>query len=124
MPATTDLTKTLKDAAYIAVGLGVIGFQKAQVRRHELTKQVAGQRKDWEAQLHAYRGQLEVLAQDVDARIAPVVATLEERVAPVLDQLEDRLPGQAKELVSQARTAAKDARAELRKALVPASAPA
>ena len=32
-----DLPKTLKDAAYVTIGLGVIGFQKAQVRRQELS---------------------------------------------------------------------------------------
>jgi hypothetical protein len=30
----------LKNAAYVAIGFGVIGFQKAQVRRRELTKQL------------------------------------------------------------------------------------
>ena len=45
MPATTsvDLTKTLKDAAYVTVGLGVLAVQQAQVRRRELTKQVESQ---------------------------------------------------------------------------------
>ena len=36
-----DITKTLRDAAYVTIGLGVIGFQRAQVRRQELTKQLA-----------------------------------------------------------------------------------
>ena len=36
-----DLSKTLKDAAYVAVGFGVLAFQKAQVRRRELEKQLA-----------------------------------------------------------------------------------
>lgn len=33
-----DPVINLKDAAYTAVGLAVIGFQRAQVRRHELAK--------------------------------------------------------------------------------------
>ncbi len=41
MPALgEDLTKTVKDALYITVGLGVIAFQRAQVQRQELRKQV------------------------------------------------------------------------------------
>ena len=32
----TDVRKTLTDAGYIAIGLGVMGFQQAQVRRREL----------------------------------------------------------------------------------------
>jgi hypothetical protein len=31
---------TLKNAAYVAIGFGVIGFNRVQVRRRELTKQV------------------------------------------------------------------------------------
>lgn len=36
----SDITKTVKDAAYVAVGFGVIAFQKAQVRRRELEQQL------------------------------------------------------------------------------------
>ena len=32
-----DVTKTLRDAAYVVVGAGVLAFQKAQVRRVELS---------------------------------------------------------------------------------------
>src|ERR1700676_2996288 len=39
-----DANKALKDAAYVAVGFGVLSFQKAQVRRQELAKQVKAQR--------------------------------------------------------------------------------
>jgi hypothetical protein len=31
-----DVTKNVKDAGYIAIGAGVIGFQQAQVRRREI----------------------------------------------------------------------------------------
>ena len=90
-----DVTKTLKDAAYITVGLGVIGFQKAQVRRQELRKQLG-------TQLADTRGQVTKLAKDIEAR-----------VEPVLDQIEERLPVQAKGLVHQARTTAKDVQGQL-----------
>jgi hypothetical protein len=33
-----EVTHVLKDAAYVSVGLGVIAFQRLQVRRNELTK--------------------------------------------------------------------------------------
>ena len=32
--------KNLENAAYVAIGFGVIGFNKLQVRRHELTRQL------------------------------------------------------------------------------------
>lgn len=35
-----DGPKTLRDAAYVLVGLGVIGFQRAQVKRRELVRQL------------------------------------------------------------------------------------
>lgn len=36
------LTKLARDAAYVAVGFGVLGFQRAQVRRRELRKRLEG----------------------------------------------------------------------------------
>ncbi len=41
MPALAeDLAKTLQDAVYVTVGLGLIAFQKAQVQRQELLSQL------------------------------------------------------------------------------------
>ena len=83
-----DVTKTVKDAAYVTVGIGVLAFQKAQVGRRELTKQV-------ETQLSGTGEQVQRLAKKV-----------EQRIQPVLGQLEQTVPAQAKDLVKQARTAA------------------
>jgi len=83
-----DVTKTVKDAAYVTVGLGVLAFQKAQVARRDLTKQV-------ETQLTATTEQVKDLSKKVEGRIQPV-----------LGQLEQNVPAQAKDLVKQARTAA------------------
>jgi hypothetical protein len=35
---TGEVATRARDAAYVAVGLGVLGFQQAQVRRHELAR--------------------------------------------------------------------------------------
>ena len=35
-----DVEKTLREAAYVAVGFAVIGLQRAQVRRRELARQL------------------------------------------------------------------------------------
>ncbi|MCU4185693.1 hypothetical protein K6U06_15095 [Acidiferrimicrobium sp. IK] len=43
MPDVTDINKLVKDSAYAAVGFGVLGFQKAQVRRRELIEQLSAQ---------------------------------------------------------------------------------
>ena len=41
--AATDFNETVREAAYVAVGLGVLGFQRAQVQRVELMKQLETQ---------------------------------------------------------------------------------
>jgi hypothetical protein len=51
-----DVTKVLKDALYVSVGLGVIAFQKAQVQRQELNKSLRESRQQLESQLKAIVG--------------------------------------------------------------------
>jgi len=87
-----DVTKTVKDAVYVGVGFGVLAFQRAQVQRRELTKQVEMHF----TQLEGTTEQLQKLARQV-----------EERLNPVLSQLEERLPDNARDVVRQAREAAK-----------------
>ena len=65
-----ELVNAVKDAAYVSVGLGVIAFQRLQVRRNELTKAVHGP-------VEEARGTLEVVGALVGERIKLV----EERVA-------------------------------------------
>ena len=91
-----DVTKTVKDAAYVTVGLGVLAFQKAQVARRDLTKQV-------ETQLSQTSTQVKDLQKKVEGRITPV-----------LDQIEQTVPTQAKDLVKQARTAAEQLQGQVR----------
>src|ERR1700722_13526583 len=43
---TEDIVGTARDAAYVAVGLGVLAVQRAQVRRNELIKALSGPRED------------------------------------------------------------------------------
>jgi ElaB/YqjD/DUF883 family membrane-anchored ribosome-binding protein len=105
-----DPIATLKDAAYVTVGLGVLGFQKAQVRRVELSKQLAEQTKALESQFQDASKSFRTLAQDLDARIAPA----RQRVEGRLDALSVRLPEQARTLVEQARAAAKQTETQLR----------
>jgi hypothetical protein len=68
-----DLTNVVKDAAYVSVGLGVIAFQRLQVRRNELTKALSGPTEE-------ARGTLEVLGTLVGERLKLV----EERVSATL----------------------------------------
>ncbi|MDP9070366.1 MAG: hypothetical protein M3N68_03590 [Actinomycetota bacterium] len=56
-----DGPKSIKDAAYVAIGLGVMGWQRAQVRRRELAK-------------------------ELEERLGPALKDLEERLQPVAEQ--------------------------------------
>ena len=91
------LNETLKDAAYVTIGFGVLSFQRAQVRRHELTKQL--------------KPQLEDLVTNVDDALQPIRQELEQR----LDQVEDHLSGQAREAVRTARALARETEYQLRR---------
>ena len=90
-----DVNKTLKDAAYVTVGLGVLAVQKAQVGRRELTARVG-------TQLNETGEQVQKLARQIEGRLQPV-----------LGQLEGAVPAGAKDLVKQARDAAEKAQAQL-----------
>ena len=39
--AANDVANVAKDAAYVVIGAGVLGFQRAQVQRQELRKRLA-----------------------------------------------------------------------------------
>jgi exonuclease VII small subunit len=98
-----DLQKTARDSFYVTVGLGVIAFQKAQVQRQELRKQLE------DSVGGAQQGVVESV-KTVEERLEAV----EQRIDEVLDDVEDKLPPQARLVMSQARTVAKDARQQLR----------
>lgn len=105
-----SLTDNLRDAAYIAIGMSVIGFQRAQTRREDLRKQFTEQRAAFESRgAEAVKLFNEAIKQ-ADARIAPVVDILEAQVETVVD----RLPAQAKSIIEPAHQASKDARQQLR----------
>jgi hypothetical protein len=123
-----DAEKTVRDGAYVALGLGILGFQQAQVRRHELSKRLgdrgalasqlsdAGERltselgKRFGTDAATGRAQLSQLAKTVDGRIAPVRRQLDEQV----DAIEETLPATAKKVVVTVRAAASDAETRLR----------
>lgn len=68
-----DVANVIKDAAYVSVGLGVIAFQRLQVRRNELAKALSGPAEE-------AKGTLEV----VGALVGERVKLVEERVSAVL----------------------------------------
>lgn len=79
-----DAAAGLRDALYTAVGLGVLGFQRAQVGRRDLRR--------W---------------------LAERAAAVDDRLDPLLDEAEARLSDEARPLLAQARAAARDAQRTL-----------
>ncbi|MGD0874240.1 MAG: hypothetical protein ABSA14_04530 [Acidimicrobiales bacterium] len=84
--AARALADLAKEATYLAIGVGVLEYQKAQVRRRE----IASARK-----LMAKR------AKDIDATVAQLIRVVDSTLDPVLE----RLPEPAQEFVRQAREA-------------------
>lgn len=62
---TNDIPRIARDAFYVGVGLGVIGFQKAQVQRVELTKTVKGQVGEAKDQLETLGSNVEELLEEL-----------------------------------------------------------
>jgi exonuclease VII small subunit len=115
--AVKDVTGVAKDATYVVIGAGVLGYQKAQVQRQELMKRFSDPKLDIEGRVAAVRSDLSEALHSVDTtveslmeRFEEIVERLESAVAP----LEDRLPAQARDLAKQAHVQAKEARTQIR----------
>lgn len=78
-----DFNQLARDTAYAAVGLGVLGFQKAQVRRRELTDAIAGHDGPLSEQV---RAATESVRPQIDA-LRPQVEALRPQAAAVGTQL-------------------------------------
>jgi hypothetical protein len=98
------LVNAAKDSLYVSVGLGVIAFQRAQVRRNELTN-------------GADPVGLGKLIGDNLKMVDERMQDAEERIDAVLDEVETKLPPPARDAMAAARSAAREARDTVRKLL-------
>ncbi len=112
-----QLGRFAKDAAYVALGLGVMGFQRSQVRRREFAKRIVEPRSDLVAQLENIRTELTRKVKDVDSRVEQVIEVLDGR----LEKLEERLPLPTKSVVHEARKQAREVHEQLRNKIVKAA---
>jgi hypothetical protein len=108
-----DIPATLKDAAYVTVGIGVLAFQRAQVQRVELAKQAREE-----------MGRLGVTVEDRLKTVEERLGGVQEQVEKALDDLGDRLPDPAADALKALRTAAKEAQDQLRQLVVNPTPPA
>ena len=114
------LAEFAKEAAYVAIGAGVLGFHKAQVRSQEILGaaarkgQVAGTRNGVAASFSGGREQIAKRAKDFDATVVQVIKLLDSTLEPVLQ----RLPEGLQVILQQGR----QARDELRRGVFGGSA--
>jgi hypothetical protein len=88
-----------KDAAYIAIGLGVLAVQELQVRRHEIarwfsgqTGRLAGAVDEAKGTIDGLQGKIDGLQGTIDGlqgKIEDGVKTVEERLSALADQAVD-----------------------------------
>jgi hypothetical protein len=117
-----DVRKTLEDTAYISVGVGVIAFQQAQVRRREVQAKVEQHAKETKSFLESraqygrlkleglakdVRGKATAARTDVSGRVEPLVGDLRQRVEPLVEQLQS-VPAQVKQAVDAGTSRARD----------------
>jgi hypothetical protein len=103
------LTDLARDAAYVAVGLGVLGYQRVQVQRVELQNRLS---KD---------ASLEERVDDVRQGVAKGFRQIDDLaesaahfVETSLQPLEERLPAPVTQLTTKAREQAREVRAQIR----------
>ncbi len=98
--AATDINNAVRETAYVAVGLGVLGFQKAQVQRVELTKQLEAQlgnlpttiNSKVEAYLGTAREQAMTAREQIAEQLSDLSKTLEGAFSPARSQLSKAIP--------------------------------
>ncbi|MDA8360306.1 MAG: hypothetical protein M0Z95_29320 [Actinomycetota bacterium] len=111
---TGEVTNIARDAAYVAIGLGVLGFQKAQVQRVELKSKLAGDLAV-EQRLAEVREAVANGIRQVDGIVEGALQLVETSFEP----LEEQLPPVARELSHRARQQAREVRTQIRELVVP-----
>jgi hypothetical protein len=116
MPDVTNMstiskgvTDLARDAAYVAVGLGVLSYQRAQVQRNELKnllsrdfaleQHLSGVRTELTKGVKQLDDLLETATQFIETSIQP----LEQQLPATVTQLTAKAIGQAREVRSQIR---------------------
>jgi DNA anti-recombination protein RmuC len=111
--AGVDIAQALTDAAHTVIGFGVIGWNKTQVRRRELLKELNAQRHQVETQLDGAKEQLAIAIRHFDARIEPVRQDIDGQ----LDKVSERLPEQVREVLESARKILRETEHQVRQAV-------
>lgn len=89
-----ELRKMVAEAAYVAVGLGVVGAQKAKIARHRLLEEL--RRAEETGAPGDARSQLARAAREIDSALTQLVTTGSQPVAA-------RLPEELRRIIRQAQ---------------------
>jgi hypothetical protein len=108
------VTDLARDAAYVAVGLGVLGFQRAQVQRVDLQNKLSSQDFSIEQYLENVRTGVTKGFQQFDE----LAETASHFVETTLQPLEEKLPPSVTQLTSKAREQAREVRTQIRQLVV------
>ncbi len=103
------VTDLARDAAYVAVGLGVLGYQRVQVQRVELQNRLS---KDFalDQRLDEVRGGVAKGIHQID----DLAETAAQFVETTLQPLEDKLPASVSQVTTKAREQARTVRIQIR----------
>jgi len=103
------VTDLARDAAYVAVGLGVLGYQRAQVQRVELQNRLS-QDLALDQRIDEVRHGVAKGFQQIDDLAESAVHFVETTLQP----LEEKLPSTVTQLTSKAREQAREVRTQIR----------
>jgi hypothetical protein len=98
-----------RDAAYVAVGLGVLGYQRAQVQRVELQNRLS---EDFSLEQHL--GDVREGVVKGIRHIDDLAESAVHFVETTLQPLEEKLPASVTELTTKARAQAREVRTQIR----------
>jgi hypothetical protein len=99
------VTDLARDAAYVTVGLGVLGYQRLQVHRTELQNRLG-------ADDH-FGGVRDGVAKGV-RQIDDLAESATQFVETTLQPLEQKLPAQVTQLTTKAREQSREVRSQIR----------
>lgn len=91
-----EIMDRARDAAYVAVGFGILSFQRAQRRRRDLARRAGA----FDDPVGRVSGGMASGAQQLGEWLESTAALVDSQLRP----LEAQLPEPARELVSKART--------------------
>jgi hypothetical protein len=67
--AAKDIANVAKDATYVVIGAGVLGFQQAQVQRRELMSKLQDPSSTLSDRVSSVRGDVADAVKNVDAKV-------------------------------------------------------